>query len=183
MKLPSLSAGAQRVASVPLATLRRGVSLHQLSSSRRMFVNGSLRDGHGDGGCPTTAAGCAGYCSETLPGFPTGQERGDCIKDCKCRCFNIDCPPPPTICDSNCLIDPAGIQQFINDALSGRPADPSLLRFTRSCTQGSRQFTVPCSRCSPETRISLPWPVSDRCIQVCCTAFDPSSCSVSVREC
>jgi hypothetical protein len=65
----------------------------------------------------------------------------------------------------------------------GQPLDPASLRFTQQCTQGNNSYTKFCSRCSSETRISLPWPVSDRCVQVCCTGLDPGSCSVSVREC
>jgi hypothetical protein len=54
----------------------------------------------------------------------------------------------------------------------------------RQCTRGGNPSPPqPCSRCSPETRISLPWPISDRCIQFCCTSLDPGSCTVSVRTC
>ncbi len=49
--------------------------------------------------------------------------------------------------------------------------------------KGGSTFTRPCTSCSPEARIDLPWPFSARCIQFCCTAASPSSCSIAVREC
>lgn len=65
---------------------------------------------------------------------------------------------------------------------SGQPLPP--LQFTQRCTRGGRQLPQRnCTRCSRETRIDLPWPASDRCIQFCCSGLDPTSCTVSVREC
>jgi hypothetical protein len=61
--------------------------------------------------------------------------------------------------------------------------DPTTLGFIQTCTTGGTTFTRPCTSCSPETRIDLPWPFSDRCIRFCCTAANPASCTVTVRDC
>lgn len=86
----------------------------------------------------------------------------------------------PVTCGPCALTIP---QTVVSQLLSGQPIDTSQLVFTQSCHQGPGTFTQPCTKCSPETRISLPFPISDRCIQVCTGGLDPSSISVSVREC
>jgi hypothetical protein len=75
-----------------------------------------------------------------------------------------------------CQLDLTGV-------VPGQTLDPAALRFTRQCVRGGNASRSPCSRCSPETRIGLPWPASDRCIKFCCSALDPGSCSVSARTC
>ena len=67
--------------------------------------------------------------------------------------------------------------------IPGQPLDTNALQFTQETVRGGRRTTSSCSKCSPETRIDLPWPASDRCIRVCCSGLDPTSCSVSVRTC
>ena len=109
---------------------------------------------------------------------PTGCSK-TCISNGEEIQQNCTCPPPPTVCDP-CLLPTSQLRQQI---LSGQPIDPATLRFQQTCHQGANSFTRDCERCSQETRISLPFPLSDRCIQVCTSGFDPASFRVSVREC
>jgi hypothetical protein len=74
-------------------------------------------------------------------------------------------------------------QVIVPVLVPGQPLDPAALRFTQQCTTGGNTSMQPCSRCSTETRIDLPWPASDRCLRICCTSLDPTACSVSVRTC
>jgi hypothetical protein len=85
-------------------------------------------------------------------------------------------------CDP-CSLDPIALRNLVNSALNGQPVDLATLRFISRCVYGGQPSVQACERCSPETRIDLPDPVSDRCIQICCPAFDPSSCFVKVRVC
>jgi hypothetical protein len=79
-----------------------------------------------------------------------------------------------------CLLPTAALRAKI---LASLPIDPSTdLLFSQTCQQGSNTFTRPCEICSAETRISLPI-VSDKCIRVCMSGFDPSSVRVVVRDC
>ena len=81
-----------------------------------------------------------------------------------------------TTCSHECLLD-------LTTFLPGETLDPASLRFREECIRGGQTFTKACSRCTPASRIDFPWPMSDRCIQVCCTGFDPGSCTVDVRKC
>jgi hypothetical protein len=117
-----------------------------------------------DLGClpdPTSSTGCRRFrqdifCNE-VPGLP------------------CPCPPPAPVC-GQCVVIVPPLQP-------GQPLDPASLRFVRECVGQNGRFTVPCTRCGEETRIELPFPISDRCVRVCCTSLDPASCSASVREC
>lgn len=74
--------------------------------------------------------------------------------------------------------------QFVVPVLvPGQPAPPGALLFTQRCVTGGNVTNPTCTRCSPESRIDLPWPASDRCIQICCGGLDPTTCSVNVRTC
>lgn len=86
------------------------------------------------------------------------------------------CPPPAPVCGPCVVIVPT--------LVPGQPLNPASLRFVRQCVrENGEEFTVNCTRCGGETRIPLPFPVSDRCVRVCCTSLDPASCSASVRVC
>ena len=85
----------------------------------------------------------------------------------------------PVSCGS-CLLPSDGIRQKI---IAGLPIDPATdLIFQQTCQQGTNSFTQSCEICSDETRISLPI-VSDKCIRVCMSGFDPGSIRVVVRDC
>ena len=89
-----------------------------------------------------------------------------------------NCASPPS-CDQ-CLLPTNAIRSKI---LANQPIDPATdLRFSQTCHQGSSTFTRPCEICSAETKISLPI-VSDKCISVCMSGFDPSSIRVVARDC
>ena len=122
----------------------------------------SLPDGQPDGQfCLPRNLGC----------FPDADDPTSChIHRRLSNCDEVilgpcQCPGPPTTC---------GPCNQIN---------PTTLGFMQTCTTGGITFTRPCTSCTPETRIGLPWPISDRCIQFCCTAATPSSCSLTHREC
>jgi hypothetical protein len=125
---------------------------------------------------PVLAKGCG-------PCLPDSESPTGCSKACNIGGEpvqeNCTCPPPPTVCGP-CLLPTDQLRQQI---ISGQPIDPATVRFQQTCHQGANTFTRNCERCSPETRISLPFPISDRCIQVCTGGFDPASFRVSVREC
>jgi len=122
----------------------------------------SLPDGQPDGQSCLVRVRCL-----PDPDSPTGCSKIRTELDCtETNLGSCQCPPPPTTC---------GPCNRIN---------PTTLEFTQTCTTGGGStFTRPCTNCSPETRISLPFPVSDRCIRFCCSAALPSSCSVTVRTC
>lgn len=85
----------------------------------------------------------------------------------------------PVTCEQ-CLLPTDGIRAKI---LANLPIDPATdLRFSQTCHQGSNTFPRSCEICSSETRISLPI-VSDKCISVCMSGFDPSSIRVVARDC
>ena len=112
--------------------------------------------------CPT---GCQRVCN-------TGTEITEtCVSSANC---------PGSISCGQCLLPTDGIRAKI---LANLPIDPSTdLLFSQTCVQGSNTFTRPCEICSAETKISLPI-VSDKCIKVCMSGFDPSSIRVAVRDC
>jgi hypothetical protein len=112
--------------------------------------------------CPT---GCQRVCN-------TGTEITEtCVSSANC---------PGSLSCGQCLLPTGAIRAKI---LAGLPIDPSTdLLFSQTCQQGSNTFTRPCEICSEETRISLPI-VSDKCIRVCMSGFDPSSIRVVVRDC
>jgi hypothetical protein len=90
-------------------------------------------------------------------------------------------PPPPPVTCSPCLLPTDKIRQKI---LAGQPINPATdLFFQRTCQQGTNPpFTQSCEICSQETKIGLPL-VSDKCIKVCMSGFDPASIRVLVRDC
>jgi hypothetical protein len=89
------------------------------------------------------------------------------------NCFPVSCGP--------CLLTIP--QTVVSQLLSGQPIDTSQVLFTQTCHQGTSTFTQTCTICSAESRISLPFPISDRCIRVCSGGLDPSSYSISSRTC
>jgi hypothetical protein len=111
------------------------------------------------------STGCQQICN-------TGAEITEaCVSSANC--------PVPIRC-GQCLLPTDGIRAKI---LANLPIDPSTdLLFSQTCTQGSNTFPRSCEICSAETRISLPI-VSDKCIKVCMSGFDPSSIRVDVRDC
>lgn len=111
--------------------------------------------------------GTSPVCKED-PTCPSGGRIFNCRNDNPDICFRTEkcCtpPPPPTVCGP-CQLNPATLQ------------------FTQNCTSGTNQFSIPCSSCTPEAKIDLPFPISDRCVKVCCRSADLSTCSITVREC
>jgi hypothetical protein len=129
--------------------------------------------GGGPKGCttnPVPVSVCATGCQQTCS---TGA--GDVTQTCVSanQCATVSCGP--------CLLPTDAIRQKV---LAGLPVDPSTdLVFEQNCQQGTHSFTRSCEKCSDETRISLPWPASDKCISVCTTGFDPASFKISSRDC
>jgi len=111
--------------------------------------------------------GTSPVCKED-PTCPSGGRIFNCRNDNPDICFRTEkcCtpPPPPTVCGP-CQLNPATLQ------------------FTQNCTSGTNQFSISCSSCTPEAKIDLPFPISDRCVKVCCRSADLSTCSITVREC
>jgi hypothetical protein len=90
------------------------------------------------------------------------------------------CGIPPLQC-GDCLLPTDNIRQKV---LTGQPIDPATdLVFKQTCTQGANTFEQNCTKCGQEFRISLPWPASDKCIQLCMSGFDPSLFNLSARDC
>lgn len=154
-----------------------GVSLYQSSQPYRSVTAWAYRIG--EYGILAQAQICFG-CQ------PDSNSRTGCSIECctdetgqNCTTRACPCPPPPTVCGP-CLLPTSQLRQQI---LSGQPIDPATLTFQQTCQQGANSFTLSCERCSRETKISLPWPLSDKCIQVCTSGFDPDSFRVSVRDC
>jgi hypothetical protein len=127
--------------------------------------------GSGPKGCVTN--------SVDVSECPTGCKRtcnigGEITETCVSanNCHSVSCGP--------CLLPTGAIREKI---IAGLPIDPATdLVFQQSCQQGTNSFTQGCEICSDETRISLPI-VSDKCIRVCMSGFDPSSIRVVVRDC
>lgn len=162
MKIPNQSTGVAR-------NLCSGVELRQQAS--RALMPAQMRIRRGDGREPEPD-GLPEETTRCRPCNPNGFQQ--------CTTYVLGEPVQTfTRACTSC-----GPCQFVLPVLvPGQPVPPAALQFTQQCVTGGNISTRPCSRCSPETRIDLPWPASDRCIQFCCTGLDPTSCSVSVRTC
>jgi hypothetical protein len=167
VKLPSLSAGVRRSGGVHVAISGRGVTPHQaFLAGPRLVRAGPGGDDSLPKGCTdcqpaatddeiaACSSGCVKYCT-------TGNDIAlECCRQSECvqqpRCGDCNLETPPTF--SRRCVDP------ITGAVTSTPCNP---------------FPI----CFPEFEIDLPFPISNRCVKICCTSFDASTCSASVREC
>jgi hypothetical protein len=114
---------------------------------------------------------CKTGCQQTC--VSGGNETFKCVSSDKCGLPSLQC--------GDCLLPTDGIRQKV---LAGQPIDPATdLVFQQTCTQGSQTFTRNCVKCSSETKISIPWPGSDKCVSVCLGGFDPSLINIVTRDC
>jgi len=164
VRLPNQSAGIRRVGGVPPVVLDRGVTPHQVFGGRPGVP------GIGPGEDAVFPKGCA-------PCHPaaTDEERRQCPSGCVKYCSTSDGA------DLRCCLH----SECVSCGACNVATPPT---FSRTCTDPitGATTTTPCNPfpvCFPEFKIDLPFPLSDRCVRICCTSFDPSSCSPSVRTC
>ena len=114
--------------------------------------------------------------------MPDPDTPGSCCNLVRTVECEVNCAGPctcPATC-GDCVLPTDEIRQAV---LTQQPINPADLLFQQTCQRGSESFTQACEICSQETKISLPWPASDKCIKVCMGGFDPASMTVSARDC